>query len=302
MIFPRRIPTPELQPLARRPTGLELYQVLIPPLGPLALLVMPGDRAHLGGWSLEESARELELSSTAMMSLLISRVIREVLPICRQKGCTELAVRLESTQDAPVQPWSELLPGFTLRYRYQRLSTGMGALRSRLESGLLEDPPLTVRPLPVGPRLGGGLWNAVPAFSQWLVQLFESVFTADTDQEIAEAMPFQLALLELILAASWQSPVMNVLYQEQRPVGMVLSRALIPGRGELSFVGLLPEVRGQPAVGRQLVWAGLEPLERLSTDSVLCAVSVENGRSLAFFSRKWSFFPAGKEDVLVRRL
>jgi len=285
--------------LVRRPTGLELHQVLLPLLIPQVLIVSPEGRAQFGGWNLDEAIYHLKLEQPKHIRTYLKALSNTLVPICHKRRCTDLSLRFESNDIGWHLDPGHLPSRFQRTYRYTILSTPLDKLKQRISETPFDSLArgLKVDPVKMSKVPTQQTWLKVPDFDREFRQLFQRIFTPGTDREISDAPSFQLGLLELILGASWQTPALHMLRFEGSMVGMLLSRSLEQDRGELSFVGLERGYRGHRDAGTLLIAAGVAALENSGSHTVVCAVADDNPRSMAFFRHRWGFIPVGSEEV-----
>lgn len=301
---------PHLELLSRRPTGLELYRLDVDALSaqglpPFILLMRPNGRAQLGAFS-QRHVSAMETLCPGQVEGLLSQVLKPIESWCERRGCMSLLVRQEVAGEPELARGALMsFPGsYAHHCTYLQLQVPLPTLQARLTAQSSFETSLgrwSVEPLPAFAPISGTIMRRVPIFLPWLVDLFHRIFEDGADPEISSDISHQLALLELSLAAAWLQPELWVLRLEGQAVGMFLSRLCDEAVGELSFVGLIPALRGIPEAGYALMRACAEALARVNANAVHCAVADCNGRSRSFFERRWGFNLATSEVSWVRR-
>ncbi len=319
-----RVGDVEIRHAVTRPTGLQIHQISVGDLEPFILLVLPEAEAYLGIGRIDEQLRCLGWSSLADYRHLLSLILARLNPLLGIYRCRRLFLRLQADQALGARIEGLRPPAFHSVYSFLRLQTSLHSLAERC-SGCVLPASLSFEDMlePVGRDARG--WNTLPPFPDWFEPLFRRIFHPGTDPEISSAPTFQLAVLELAMAAGWQRPRFSVLVHhpspashgcsrpadaetdlpksvDASPLGFVLSRSLNLRQGEISFVGLLPDRRGRSGLAELLIRRALEPLEARGIRDVISIVAVENRRSMTFFTRKLNFIPVISEFVWKREI
>lgn len=287
---------PQLTLMSRRPTEVELYTVAALGQPTRILLLRPNDRVELG--TLEQPpAHRLNGALSPELPLLVE-YLRVMEREARRRGCERLALRVSRLGDAPPQGVKQRLPSWVRLSQLRQYRLSLDVLSARLTATRpAEVALLRSEPLPVFAGADGSHFQKAPVYQPELVQLFTRIFEGCPDPELGGAVGHALAMLELSVAAAWLSPQLWRIYKGNAVLGMILARVGEGGCGELCYAGIVPEARGDKAVGWMLLEVVRAHLLSKGMKAVVCSVAMENLRSHAFFERVWGFEPVGYEEL-----